>query len=190
LTDYYDWRTGEPSDTVTISYLDLRTLALLAETDERWKAVLATSRNLLQQGSLPNGLFRKTYDLKNGTWDEPRDVHLVDTLYCAYHMAEAGMDVQSTVSFIVGQMKEKGRLYGRFLPNGQALGEVESPAVYAMAVRFLEKANGNPDTVRSLRKRLAELAVSDPASPYFGGYIQLPSLEGYSFDHLQALLAE
>jgi hypothetical protein len=190
LTDYYDWKSNEPADTVTISYLDIRTMTRLSDKDARWKSVAGTSRKLLEEAALPNGLFKKTFHWKSAQWGPLEEVHLVDSLYSAYHLAEAGGDITPTLDFIAAQMKNTGKLYGRFLPDGTPYGELESPAVYALAIRIFDLLDPGGTTEALLRERLAAMRVTDPASPYFGAFVQLPSLEGFSFDHLQALLTE
>lgn len=190
LADYFDWHSNRQAETVTVSYLDLQTMERLALRDSRWKPVADSSRALLQNAALPNGLFRKTYRINTNDWEPLKEVHLVDTLYSAYHLAQAGADVAPTADFISGQFARHGKLYGIYNPDGSPAKDVESPAVYALAIRLLDLANSRRPTAELLRKRLDDMAVSDPASPYFGAYVQLPGPEGYSFDHLQALLAE
>lgn len=190
LTDYFEWKFEQPADSVTSSYLDVRTIKELAEKDNDWKAVYDSSLHLLREAALPNGMFKKTYKLKTGEWEPLETVHMVDTLYCAFHLAEDGQDVSPTIRLIEAQMEASGKLYGRLYPDGTPDGNLESPAVYALALRTVNLVNPDHLMVEKLEQRLKELAVSDLTSIYAGAYVNLPDQEGYSFDHLQVLLTE
>ncbi|TFE31685.1 glycosyl hydrolase family 8 [Cohnella luojiensis] len=190
LTDYFDWKSEQPADSVTSSYLDLKTIWDLAENDEDWKPVYESSLQILKEAALSNGLYKKTYKWKTGDWEPIESVHLVDTLYCAYHLAEVGKDVSPTIRLIETRMEAEGKLHGRLHPDGTSAGDLESPAVYALAIRLLDIVNPKHPIIEKLKQRLQDMAVSDSNSMYQGAFVHLPDLEGYSFDQLQSLLVE
>lgn len=190
MADFYDWKSGTQASTVSSSYLDLHTLRLLSERNQEWKAVYEASKELLRTSALPNGLYAKTYLVEQKQWKRETKYNAIDVLYCALHMAEDRGDVSLTLNWLNKQWQREGRLFTDYDANGKPVSSVESPAVYAIAYRLLDQTGELQQTGEQIYKRMTELAVQDKQSPYYAGYVDLAAGEGFSFDQLQALLAE
>lgn len=188
LYDFYDAATDTRAAQITMSYLNLADLSILAKHDPRWNTVIQQSVQLLQDAKLPNGLFRKAYNSQNNQWTSG-NINMIDTLYTAYHAAQYGIDVSRTVAFVEQEWNARQRLYSEYDINGQPTTSTESPAVYALAIRLLNEANA-PTTIENMRNRMLVWSVRDPHSPYYGGFVQEHNGSAYSFDQLQPLVME
>ncbi|WP_207953217.1 glycosyl hydrolase family 8 [Paenibacillus agricola] len=190
LADFYNWSPAQKADTVTASYLDLFTLKMLSMRSQQWAAIYTSSKQLSDYAALDNGLYYKTFDLKSRTWKAQTEFNSIDFLYSALHRAEDQIHVTATVNFIKSQWTLNKKLANAYSVAGKEVSQDESPAVYALAFRLLKQVNQEPELAEGLYQRMLQLSVQDPASPYFGGFVDLNTNEAYSFDHLQALLAE
>jgi len=189
LPDYYDWRYGEQADEITSSYLDLGALGKLADRYPEWRPILDRARSLLESARGPGGLFLKTYRISEGRWIDQDSFNMIDVLYVAHHLAADGADISDTADMIERKWREDGRLSASYDSAWRTVDGGISPAVYALAYRLLA-GEGRADTAEEILAALYELSVRDERSPWYGGFVDPSTLEAYSFDHLQALLAE
>lgn len=189
LPDFYDWLHRSPADTITSSYLDLPALSMLAERDSAWKEVNRRAEQLLYEAALPNGLFWKTYRIDKNEWLEQDHFNMIDVLYAALHLEKAGHNAEATRSFLERVWERDGKLYAAYDQNEQVVDDIVSPAVYALAYRLLHRGDTRL-LAGQVYDELAQLAIRDDQSPYYGGFVEITTLEAYSFDHLQVLLSE
>lgn len=189
LPDYYDWRYGEQADEITSSYLELGALGRLAERNPEWRPIRDRALSLLESSRLPGGLFLKTYRIAEGHWIGQDSFNMIDALYAAGHLASAGIDISDTLDMIERKWREDGRLSAAYDSEWRTVDEGISPAVYALAYRLL-MGDGRTDTAASILEAMYEWSERDERSPHYGGFVDPSTLEAYSFDHLQALLAE
>jgi len=189
IPDYYDWRYGELADEITSSYLELGAMAKLAERYPEWQPILDRARSLLESARLPGGLFLKTYRISEGRWIGQDSFNMIDVLYAAGHLAAAGIGIPDTLDMVERKWREDGLLAAAYDRDWRTVDEGISPAVYALAYRLLAE-DGRADTAEEILAALYELSVRDERSPWYGGFVDPSTLEAYSFDHLQALLAE
>jgi hypothetical protein len=190
LADFYDLKTHTKAETVTASYLDLYTLKLLAERSGQWESLYNNAKHMLDSSSLGNGLYYKTFDLTSRTWQKQNEFNSIDFLYTALHSAEDHGDVQPTIDFIKRQWKKNNKLGNSYSITGQEISHDESPAVYSLAYRLLLQTGQEELLADDLYQRMMRLSIEDSASVYYGGFVDLNTKEAFSFDHLQALLAE
>lgn len=189
LPDYYDWRHGELADEITSSYLELGALGRLAEHDPDWRPIRDRAQSLLESARLPGGLFLKTYRISDGKWLAQDSFNMIDVLYAAGHLAAAGVDIRDTLDRIERKWREDGELHAAYDREWNTVDESISPAVYALAYRLLAGA-GRTEAAEAILKAMYGLTVQDERSPWYGGFVDPATLEAYSFDHLQGLLAE
>jgi len=189
IPDYYDWRYGEQADEITSSYLELGAMAKLAERYPEWQPILDRARSLLESARGPGGLFLKTYRISEGRWIDQDSFNMIDVLYAAGHLAAAGIGIPDTLDMVERKWREDGLLAAAYDRDWRTVDEGISPAVYALAYRLLAE-DGRADTAEEILAALYELSVRDERSPWYGGFVDPSTLEAYSFDHLQALLAE
>jgi hypothetical protein len=189
LVDYYDWRYDDQADSITSSYLELSVLRKLASRDSAWQPIYERADFLLSSAHLSNGMFYKTYVLPEQRWIEPKSFNMIDVLYAAIHLMEGGGDVSNTLRMLERKWQEDGELYASYDRDLQTVDESISPAVYALAYRLMIRAE-RADIAAEIYAKLHQLSVRDAQSPYYGGFVESSTLESYSFDHLQALLAQ
>lgn len=189
LPDYYDWRYGGQADEITSSYLELGALGKLTRRNPEWQPIYDRALALLESARLPGGLFSKTYRISEARWIGQDSFNLIDVLYAAGNLAAAGADVSDTVDMIERKWREDGWLFAAYDREWRTVDDAISPAVYALAFRLLADA-GRIDAAESILEAMYGLSVRDERSPWYGGFVDPSTLEAYSFDHLQALLAE
>ncbi|MCR8643122.1 glycosyl hydrolase family 8 [Paenibacillus sp. N1-5-1-14] len=190
LVDYYDIPSKYRANQVTISYLDVPTMKRLAAFNPEWLAVKQASEALLTKAQMPSGLYMKTHDLKSNQWVPGEGKYnAIDSLIAAYHAAEAGISITPTINWLQQTWAKDRQLYAHYSEKGHSADQVESPAAYAIAARLAHKVNLH-ELEAELTARMQQFAVQDPNSEYVGGYVDLPTLQCYSFDNLQALLVQ
>lgn len=188
LADSYEFDTQQRANQVTSSYLDVPTMRLLANIDPRWTVVADSSQELLVQAYMKEtGLFRKTYLLDASEWEPLEKYNLIDILIPAIYLQEVGGDLSPTVDLLSKLWEKQGGLPSNVDGAGNALDQVESPAVYSLAIQLLEPQQHK--LAVALRDRLTDLANWEHPD-YRGGFIWTETMECYSFDQLTALLTE
>lgn len=190
LLDYYDWQSDQTANTVTTSYLDLYTLRLLSMENEKWEPVYERALNILEESRLQNGLFQKTYDASTDRWEQNESFNMIDVLYVAVHLAEVDQPVKNTLQFIEDKWTKDQKLYGSYDSSGSPVHMIDSPAVYALAYQLLLLVGDQHELAEAFYNKLFSLQVSDRTSEYYGGFVELNTMEAFSFDHLHALIAE
>ncbi|WP_442602966.1 glycosyl hydrolase family 8 [Paenibacillus sp. KN14-4R] len=190
LVDYYDMTTKQQANQVTVSYLDVQTMKRLMAFNSNWAPIYEATLSLLTKAQLSSGLFMKTFDLKSNQWMLCEGkFNTIDSLISAIHAMEAGLPTSRTIDWLQMTWARDGRLFAYYDTSGNKLDQIESPAVYALAARLVHKA-GLHQLEDQLVQRMQQFAVQDSSSQYVGGYVDLASLQCYSFDNLQALLME
>lgn len=189
MYDHYDWKYKSRSDRVTMSYMDVHTMRMLAAFDKKWETVRNNSLNLIKDSSLGNGLFRANWTPSAG-FSSTGEINMIDSLYTALYLAEEGEDVSATIHFLKREwIRNKGKLPSVYAEDGIVREEFESPSVYALAVRLLQHKD-EYELADQMKRRMYAFAVQRTSSPNFGGFVEEKDNSAYSFDQLQVLLTE
>ncbi|WP_430112300.1 glycosyl hydrolase family 8 [Paenibacillus sp. B1-33] len=189
MFDHYDWKFKSRSDRVTMSYMDIHTMGMLAAFDKKWETVRMNSLNLMKDSSLGNGLFRANWNPSTG-FSSTGKINMIDSLYTALYLAEEGEDVSATIQFLKQEWsRNKGKIPSVYAEDGSVREEFESPSVYALAVRLLQYKDEH-ELAEQLKHRMYAFAVQHPSSPNYGGFVEEKDNSAYSFDQLQVLLTE
>lgn len=189
MFDYYDWKFKSRSDRVTMSYMDIHTMRMLAAFDKKWETIRMNSLNLMKDSSLGNGLYRANWNPSTG-FSSTGKINMIDSLYTALYLAEEGEDVSATIQFLKQEWsRNKGKIPSVYAEDGSVQEEFESPSVYALAVRLLQYKDEH-ELAEQLKHRMYAFAVQHPSSPNYGGFVEEKDNSAYSFDQLQVLLTE
>ena len=168
-----------------LSYLDLKTMTMLARIDPAWQPIRDRSLKILLQGTRRNGFYFDKYDVREKRYYD-QEKNFINQLICAIHLAEAGEPVKTFFDFLLKEWHNRSRLLGGY-DSGTRKGSVtyESTAVYALALRLALVTN-NTGFARAMKDRIRELA-SEQRNPLWKGSFCKYSC--HAFDHLQALLS-
>lgn len=176
------------SATVQTSYLDLATMREFARDVPEWQAVHDASLALLHDVETEQGLFPEGVPV-GAPPPPPGDtiVNGIPTLYCALHLAEVGEGGDRLLAFLERQLRENGRIAGRYrLADGAPVDGYESVAVYALTAR-LAATLGKPDLARAALLRMGDYWHFEPV---LVDLARPPRWrETSAFDNLHAMLA-
>lgn len=189
LTDFYDLNTNTCSNRITLSYIDLTTLKKLHDYGIVSKTLLVNMTELIE--TLPSGniFYPFYYSIDEQKYFYADEVHMIDQVYIAYHLARQGKVKNSFLAFIKSEI-EKGQLFGRYdSVTFEPTVEYESPALYGLAVLYSLEA-GEPDLALRLYTRMKHFMINDLDHRYKGGYIDLLNSDTHIFDNLLPLIAE
>lgn len=186
-----DSSDGQSKDyMITLSYLDLQTMKRLSYIDFNWKKIYTQSLRVLDNGyiSAEVPLYKNKYNMKTEEYDT-EDIDMVSSLRCILNKAEVSEDVSESINWITEKFKKDGAIYSKYNFNtGNKVSDEESVSIYALLVQIAKKT-GNDDLYNMSLKKLKKLQVMDKNSNMYGGYEDLKTLDAYSIDNLNALLA-
>lgn len=186
-----DSSDGQSKDyMITLSYLDLQTMKRLSYIDFNWKKIYTQSLRVLDNGyiSAEVPLYKNKYNMKTEEYDT-EDIDMVSSLRCILNKAEVSKDVSESINWITEKFKKDGAIYSKYNFNtGNKVSDEESVSIYALLVQIAKKT-GNDDLYNMSLKKLKKLQVMDKNSNMYGGYEDLKTLDAYSIDNLNALLA-
>lgn len=186
-----DSSDGQSKDyMITLSYLDLQTMKRLSYIDFNWKKIYTQSLRLLDNGyiSAEVPLYKNKYNMKTEEYDT-EDIDMVSSLRCILNKSEVSKDVSESINWITEKFKKDGAIYSKYNFNtGNKVSDEESVSIYALLVQIAKKT-GNDDLYNMSLKKLKKLQVMDKNSNMYGGYEDLKTLDAYSIDNLNALLA-
>jgi hypothetical protein len=182
LVDFYDTKTKAAATSLTLSYIKIPTINRMGES--KTFAILQTAP------TLTNGFYPLNYDVQTKQYNFPKEINLIDQFYIGYHLALAGENVSHFIAYIEQALEKEGKLFGRidgetFLPTVT----YESPSVYALAMMLSMEAE-EWALAKQLYMAMVKLKVNDPQSAYYGGYIDVSTLQTHAFDNLLPLIAE
>lgn len=192
FVNHVDIENKYAGDFLTMSYIVPFALDYMHANSLLTEELYILNKNVLINAPLsPSGFFPKTYYLSQNRYEYDSEINLIDQYYVGYHKSLWGGDVTSLIQFTDEMLiKHDGVLYGRFSnKTREPVVEFEAPAVYALAILMCLEVNEN-ELASKLYKRMKEFQVHDESNEYFGGYIDIPSLDTHAFDNLLPLIAE
>ncbi|MEG0261319.1 MAG: hypothetical protein RR651_15760, partial [Lysinibacillus sp.] len=131
------------------------------------------------------GYYAKYYDIASENYVFDTELHMIDQLYTAYHKATLGEETKVFKKWLLALFKRDSKLYGRYdASSGKPAVSFESPAVYAMATRYMV-ALGDEKMAKQFFKKMESLKVNSTS-----GYIDPQTKATHIFDNLLPLLAE
>ena len=192
LLDYASADRTTLAPSVQIRYLDLATLAKLQQLDPAYIPIHQQSVTLCRQALQPSGLYATAYLPDGHAFQQENNrtavtPNMSEQLVAALHAQAADLPTDGMRDLLKRTLTAHGRLFTTVTYEGSPATTVESPAVYALAARFLQRA-GEDDFAKRCLSRLRDFQIA-PLHQYQGGFVDLETGTAYSFDQLQALLA-
>lgn len=139
FVDFVDVDSHNKANTLTISYImpsafhEMEENGLLSQQQVQHQ--LAIIQNVPRANA---GFFPKYYDITTEKYVFDKELHMIDQLYTAYHLASIDGDTAVFKDWLLNLLKRDNKLYGRYNPQtNQPTVDYESPAVYAMAARYM-----------------------------------------------------
>lgn len=188
LSDFNDGYNK--SNITTLCYIDLPTLKYLSNIDYAWKKVYTASINVLNNGYISDKvpLYKKSYNRETKKYDNG-DVDTLLSLICILNKAEVSESTSKSVNWLTEKFKTDGAIYAKYNSNtGIKSSDVQSTSIYALLVRIGEKT-GNKELYNMALKKLKDFQIINKNSPIYGAYGDPKTLQVYSFDNLNSLLA-
>ena len=189
LVDFNDGQTN--SDKVTLCYIDLEALQYLNNIDFKWKSIRVESEKILNGGFISNKvpLYRKYYDIKTKKYDNDENVDMLLNTIILLDKAEVGQNISESLNWIIDKFKTDGAIYVSYNDaTGERTSDIQSTSIYANLLQIAEIENNKELYTLALRK-LNAYQVLDKKSKLYGGYGDKKTMQVYSFDNLNALLA-
>lgn len=189
LVDFNDGQTN--SDKVTLCYIDLEALQYLNNIDFKWKSIRVESEKILNGGFISNKvpLYRKYYDIKTKKYDNDENVDMLLNTIILLDKAEVGQNISESLNWIIDKFKTDGAIYVSYNDaTGEMTSDIQSTSIYANLLQIAEIENNKELYTLALRK-LNAYQVLDKKSKLYGGYGDKKTMQVYSFDNLNALLA-
>ncbi|MGE7932965.1 hypothetical protein [Viridibacillus arvi] len=192
MVDYVDLKSKKQSNEVTLSYIIPSGFEHLQGAGLISSDVYEANRNLLLKAPLSkNAFYPKYYDVEKATYYYDEEINLIDQLYVGYHSSQWKGNTDNLMKFLKMDFATNGgKLFGRY--DAETLRPTvnyEAPSVYALAILFsLER--GDKKFAQQLYNRMRILQQSNKKQKFYGGYIDVETLETHAFDNLLPLIAE
>lgn len=185
FVDYVDVYTHDKAQTLTISYIMPSAFKEMEKYNVLSQQQVQHQLAILQNAPLAEaGFFPKYYDIPSKSYVFDEELHMIDQLYTAYHLASMNRDTAAFKNWLLNLLKRDDKLYGRYnAQTNEPIVSYESPAVYAMAARYMIALNEQQLAQQFIEKMSA---LKDPTT----GYVDKKTQSTHSFDNLLPLLAE
>lgn len=191
IVDFYDGESKMKANTITISYIDLYTMKILAQKDDAWGNAFEKGLNIINNAFVSEDVpfFRKAYDYKTKSYSLENKINMIDYLNTLLHLSEVDLCPRAAVNWLKVQIKTQNALFNEYyIDSAMPASNLESPASYAIACRIARNIE-DEELYELMKDKLLMFQVTDKLSPIYGAFGDAKTLEVYSFDNLQALLA-
>ncbi len=190
LVNYYNQEIDEIGRTVDLSYIDLRTMALLSNSEKQWDELAGNGLVIIKNGVISDAfpMYHRTYDFVKETYIKVDVINILDSMTTMLHLSEVGELNQASVDWIYNEFRENGKIYSAYSSTGEPLSNNESTAAYAIIARFAKTA-GDMVLYNTAIERMQLFQIQETSSPLFGAFGDNKTLQVFSYDNLQALLA-
>lgn len=208
LFDYADKKKRQVASTVQIRYANLSALRKLADEILEYVPIYEQMKKLLEQAEQTNGLYALAYLPNEGTYVQDPvlqttavSANMSEQLITALYAEKAGISTTHMRKRLAESLQKTGMLFATVdKQSGDMKADIESPAVYALAAMLFIESDQRSLANQCLR-RLEELQVSSQsyhdapsdirkkAVQFEGGYLDVYTLQAFSFDQLESLLA-
>ena len=188
LVDYTDLNNGTRAGTISLQYLDLSILKLMAEADHDFEDIRQKAENILLDGRISDEfpLYYKNYDYSSRAYDQG-NLNTAEALYTLWNLSKAGLLQEDSLNWLRNNV-EKGTLAARYRKNGSPVSgyEYHSTAVYGLAALIAKEMNDDSLFEMAVR-RMERQFVLDEKDSCYGAYTQKGAVI-YSFDQMIPLL--
>ncbi len=191
LNNYYNVYDQSRASEIDLAYIDLLTMKELSQYNRKWHKLYKNGVKLIKKGYISDvfPFYLKKYNFKRDEFSNEKRVNMIDSLLVVLHLCEVGLVEEDSIDWLREQILEEGIIYSSYnIVTGMPATHEQSTAVYAIAAR-IAKEEGDQELYDSLIQKMLQLQVSDETSTIYGSFGDANTLEVFSFDNLQALLA-
>ncbi len=187
MVSWYDGNDDTRATDIELFYLDTATLSHLASVDPRWRQPRDNAKNvLLRIPDVPFGLYPARYDIGKGKYISGDSVDMIENLYTAIFLHEAGGNTTAFADFLKREIAERKAIRNDYTRDGKAVNSDECVAVYALAARFLAMS-GDGEGADWCYSKFLSMQIG--AGDAFAGGFSADGQTFYAFDQFEALLA-
>ncbi len=188
LADFYDEQYKQAGKVFTLCYADLHAMKGLLAYDDRWLPVMENMQNVILNGYLGEAfpMFHTSYNLEKQQY-ESDNIQMVESLLTAYHLSVIDSCPKQTLDYLKKSL-QGDKLYSVYDLNGEPASTTESTAIYALCA-LIGTGENDAELYRAAIEHMLSFQVTDPASPVYGAFADAKTLQAFSFDNLQAILA-
>lgn len=187
LFDFYDEYYRVQNNFITLCYIDLRTLSYMPNHPDQQIHIDQMS-SIMQNGYLSDEFpfyeTRYSYETKDY---QSEDINTIESMLTILSLAEVGMQRLESIEYIKKNVQH-GTLYGKYDKYGTPKTDIQSTAIYAIAA-MIGSEIGDEELYKQSINQMERFQVLQEGSELYGAYGDLGSMQAYSFDNLQALLA-
>ncbi|MBD0383239.1 glycosyl hydrolase family 8 [Paenibacillus sedimenti] len=188
--DFYDIEKKWPSNVITLPYLDAYSIINLYEQSKISEDLYQKTKRFMIELPVKNGFYPFSYKVDEGRFEYQKQVNLLDQLFIESSRAKFGQTDSEFWAFLKQTFKDNRVLYGKYeLETKKPSVEYESPSVYGMAIMVALEHN-EIELAKDLYYRMIRFQTLNPASEYYGGYMNYQQLDTHIYDNLVPLLAE
>jgi hypothetical protein len=175
---------------VDLSYLDIETMTFYANFDEEWIGVKRKSLALIEDAYLGDDFpfYPKVYHADRQSYVAAEEINMIDALLVVLHLSEEGRVAPNTMTWLKSAMEED-KVYSSYrYGDWQPVNRGESTAVYAIIMRIADNME-DLDLYHLAAAKAVDFQVTNETSKLYGAFAFEETLEVFSFDQLQMLLA-
>lgn len=186
--DMYDNEYGLCNDFITLCYIDLYTMRVLGDYDEKWKNVFTVMREIVEEGYISDEfpMYASSYSYTSRRYRKG-DINMIEAALTALNLARIDACPRRTLDYLKDSIRN-GAIYGVYKRNGMKKSDTESTAIYAICA-LIAKEVEDGEMYAMCMDKMNGFQVIDDTSEVYGAFADPVSLDLYSFDNLMALLA-
>lgn len=187
IYDFYDTKLFMKNSFITLCYLDLEAIMMLAEVDDRFVDIYDNSLITLEGGYISDEfpMFMSKYDYPTRKYSAPQGINMVEAILTALNLSYAGKCPETTITYLKEKL-ENGKIYARYELDGTVSEKFESTAIYALCA-MLAKNIGDESMLQTSLAHMRKFTVTQRSNSLYGAFGDEKNV--YSFDNLMALTA-
>lgn len=186
-TDFYDEKYDQPSEKLTLSYVEPEALGQMHGRKMLPADVYNRMMELLIELPKEEVFFPKFYHAQEKTYTFDEEVNMIDQALVALNLAKADVSTEQFQVFLWQEIEDKRKIYGKYERKSmRADADYESPAVYGFLILYSLEIRDE-----ALTKRLYNCMklLQNRNGKYEGAYA-VAAGNTHIFDQLVPLLAE
>lgn len=188
LTDFYDVKTKQAAKTLSLAYVDLKTLHYYENQTNKQKKDYQQQLKVIQSGYLGDvfPLYASSYNRDTKAYSA-KNLNTSEALEVLLHLAEVGKLKPASLSWLQQQVAKKD-LANSYSTAGSVVDSGTSTANYALAAMIfsLEKDQSH---YRLAMQKVWAGQVMQKNNAIYGGIGDAKTLQSYSYSNLTALNA-
>ena len=187
--DFYQEDSNAYASRLTLCYVDLAGMELLAERKQDTYAACTNAAQLLEQGQISNEfpLYYSWYNYDKQRYERD-DLNTAEAMVTLLHLSRQGLLKNNTVKWLKAQLSGEG-LKARYTVDGQVVKgyNYESTAVYGLVAMIADEIGDTTLRGQALNK-MEKTRIANTKLDYNGAFGMEDGTGITSFDQLIPLL--